>query len=84
MGHAYLLMRRYHESIPNFQKALDLYPNAAFIRAQMAWSYAMIGMHSQALAEYGKIADQDRTVAAENQLVVTALVGFRPSRAGVP
>jgi len=73
MGHADLLMRRYDESIPHFQKALDLYPNAAFIRAQLAWSYAMKGMYPQALAEYGKIAEPDKAVAAENQLVADGL-----------
>ncbi len=72
-GHAYLLMRRYDEAIPHFQKALDLYPNAAFIRAQLAWSYAMKGMYPQALAEYGKIAEPDKAVAAENQLVADGL-----------
>jgi len=73
IGHAYLLMRRYDESIPHFQKALDLYPNAAFIRAQLAWSYAMKGMYPQALAEYDKIAEPDKAVAAENQLVADGL-----------
>jgi len=73
LGHAYLVMRRYDESIPHFQKALDLYPNAAFIRAQLAWSYAIKRMYPQALAEYDKIADQDKTVAAENQMVADGL-----------
>jgi serine/threonine protein kinase/Tfp pilus assembly protein PilF len=73
LGHVYLLMHRYDESISNFQKALDLYPNAAFIRAQVAWSYAAKGMYPQALAEYDKIADQDKTVAAETQLVADGL-----------
>jgi eukaryotic-like serine/threonine-protein kinase len=73
MGHAYLIMRRYDEAIPNFQKVLDLYPNAAFIRAQLAWSYAMKGMYPQALAEYDKIAEPDKAVAAENQLVADGL-----------
>ena len=73
LGHAYLLMRRYDESIPHLQKALDLYPNAAFIRAQLAWSYAIKGMYPQALAEYDKIAEPDKAVAAENQLVADGL-----------
>jgi serine/threonine protein kinase/tetratricopeptide (TPR) repeat protein len=73
LGHAYLVMHRYDESIPHFQTALDLYPNAAFIRAQLAWSYAMKGMYSQALAEYDKIAEPDKIVAAENQLVADGL-----------
>ena len=73
LGHAYLVMQRYDESIPHFQKALDLYPNAAFIRAQLAWAYAMKGMYPQALAEYDKIAEPDKAVAAENQLVADGL-----------
>ena len=73
LGHAYLVMHRYDESIPHFQKALDLYPNAAFIRAQLAWSYAMKGMYPQALAEYDKIAEPDKIVAPENQLVADGL-----------
>ena len=73
LGHAYLIMHRYDESIPHFQTALDLYPNAAFIRAQLAWSYAMKGMYPQALAEYDKIAEPDKAVAAENQLVADGL-----------
>jgi serine/threonine protein kinase/tetratricopeptide (TPR) repeat protein len=73
LGHAYLIMRRYDESISYFQKALDLYPNAAFIRAQLAWSYAAKAMYPQALAEYDKIAESDKSVATENQLVADGL-----------
>src|SRR5215469_13000395 len=73
LGHGYLIMRRYDESIPHFQKALDLYPNAAFIRAQLAWSYAMKRMYPQALAEYDKIAEPDKAVAPDNQLVADGL-----------
>ncbi len=73
LGHAYLIMRRYDESISYFQKALDLYPNAAFIRAQLAWSYAAKSMYPQALAEYDKIAEPDKSVATENQLVADGL-----------
>ncbi len=73
LGHAYLVMGRYDESIPHFQGALDLYPNAAFIRAQLAWSYAMKRMYPEALAEYDKIAEPDKAVTAENQLVADGL-----------
>ena len=66
-------MPRYDESISYFQKVLDLYPSAAFIRAQLAWSYAAKRMYPQALAEYDKIAEPDKTVAAENQLVADGL-----------
>jgi serine/threonine protein kinase/tetratricopeptide (TPR) repeat protein len=73
LGHAYLIMHRYDESIPHFQKALDLYPNAAFIRAQLAWAYALKHMYPQALAEYDKIAEPDKAVAPDNQLVADGL-----------
>jgi tetratricopeptide (TPR) repeat protein len=73
LGHAYLIMHRYDESISYLQKALDLYPDAAFIRAQLAWSYAAKRMYPQALAEYDKIAEPDKTVAAETQLVADGL-----------
>jgi len=73
LGHAYLVMHRYDESISYFQNVLDLYPNAAFIRAQLAWSYAAKGMYPQALAEYDKIAEHDKSVTAENQLVADGL-----------
>jgi tetratricopeptide (TPR) repeat protein len=73
LGRTYVFMGRYDESIPYFQKALDLYPNAAFIRAQLAWSYAMKRMYPQALAEYDKIGEPDKAVAAENQLVTDGL-----------
>jgi serine/threonine protein kinase/tetratricopeptide (TPR) repeat protein len=73
IGHTYLLMRRFDESIPHFQKTLDLYPNAAFIRAQLAWAYTMKRMYPQALAEYDKIAEPDKAVEAENQLVADGL-----------
>ncbi|PYX40376.1 MAG: hypothetical protein DMG83_26800 [Acidobacteria bacterium] len=65
--------RRYDESIAQFQKALDLYSNAAVIRASLAWAYAMKRMYPQALAEYDKIADQDKGVAEENQFVAGGL-----------
>ena len=73
LGHVYLLMRRYDESIAHFQKALDLYPNCGIIRAQLAWSYAMKRMYPQALAEYDKIAESDKAVAPENQFVADGL-----------
>jgi eukaryotic-like serine/threonine-protein kinase len=73
LGHTFLIMHRYDESIPYFQKTLDLYPNAAFIRAQLAWSYAMKRMYPQALAEYDKIAEPYKAVAPENQLVADGL-----------
>jgi tetratricopeptide (TPR) repeat protein len=42
-------------------------------RAQLAWSYAVKGMYPQALAEYDKIAEPDKSVATENQLVADGL-----------
>ena len=43
------------------------------IRAALAWAYAMKRMYPQALAEYDKIPDQDKAVAAENQFVAGGL-----------
>jgi hypothetical protein len=48
-------------------------PSAAFIRAQLAWSYAAKRMYPQALAEYDKIPEPDKAVAAENRLVADGL-----------
>lgn len=73
LGYGYLAFQRYDESIGRFQKALDLYPGAAWIRQQLAVAYAMKGMYPQAFAEYDKIAKQDRVVTAENQLVAASL-----------
>jgi eukaryotic-like serine/threonine-protein kinase len=73
LGHVYWTMRRYDEAISRYQKTLDLYPDYAWVRAQLAWAYALKGMYPQALAEYGKIADRDKAVAAETQLVADGL-----------
>jgi len=73
LGSVLLLARRYDESIPQFQKALDLNPNLPVVRALLAWAYAMKAMYPQALTEYDKIQDQDKAVAAENQLVAGGL-----------
>jgi tetratricopeptide (TPR) repeat protein len=43
------------------------------VRALLAWAYAMKAMYPQALTEYDKIPDQDKAVAAENQLVAGGL-----------
>jgi serine/threonine protein kinase/tetratricopeptide (TPR) repeat protein len=72
-GSVLLLARRYDESIAQFQKALDLNPNLPVVRALLAWAYAMKAMYPQALTEYDKIPDQDKAVAAENQLVAGGL-----------
>ena len=73
LGSVYLFTRRYDESIAQYQKALDLNPNLPVIRAELSWAYAMKHMYPQALAEYDKIADQDKAVAAENQFVAGGL-----------
>src|SRR6266581_3566128 len=69
----YWMTGQYDESIAQFQKALDLYPNTAVIRTGLAWAYAMKHMYPQALAEFGKIPDQDKAMAAENQFVASGL-----------
>jgi tetratricopeptide (TPR) repeat protein len=67
------MARRYDESIVQFQKALDLNPNLPVVRAMLALAYAMKRMYPQALAEYDKIADQDKVTAAGNQFVAGLL-----------
>jgi tetratricopeptide (TPR) repeat protein len=67
------MARRYDESIAQFQKALDLNPNLPVSRSSLALAYAMKHMYPQALAEFDKIADQDKSVAAENQFVAGLL-----------
>jgi TolB-like protein/Tfp pilus assembly protein PilF len=73
VGVVFLLTRRYDESIAQFQKALDLNPNLPVVRALLAWAYALKRMYPQALGEYDKIPDQDKAVAAQNQLVADGL-----------
>jgi tetratricopeptide (TPR) repeat protein len=69
LGNVYFYMRRYDESIAQYQKALDLYPTAG-IRAFLGLTYARKRMYPQAIAEFDKIADQDKATAAENQFVL--------------
>ena len=76
-----MFTRRYDESIAQYQKALDLYPNASATRAALAWAYTMKGMYAQALAEYDKIPDEEKAVVAENQFVATGL-GWVYARSG--
>jgi len=73
LGYLDLLTRQYDESIAQFHKALDLYPDAAWTRAEVAWAYALKRMYPQAFAEYDKIAERDKVVTAENQLVASTL-----------
>jgi eukaryotic-like serine/threonine-protein kinase len=73
LADTYYAARRYDESIARFQKALDLYPDAAWMRTALARAYAMKGMNAQAIAEYDKIAEQDKAVTTENQFVPSVL-----------
>jgi serine/threonine protein kinase/tetratricopeptide (TPR) repeat protein len=73
LPYAYFVARRYDKSISRYQKELDLYPDIAWKRAEMAWAYAMKGMYAQAIGEYDKIPEQAKVVAAENQLVASGL-----------
>ncbi len=73
LPYAYLVARRYDESISRYQKQLDLYPDIAFKRGELAWAYAMKGMYAQAIGEYDKIPESAKAVVAENQLVASGL-----------
>jgi tetratricopeptide (TPR) repeat protein len=67
------MARRYDESIAQFQKALDLNPNLPVLRAMLAMAYTLKRMYPDALAEYDKIADQDKVTGAGNQMVAGML-----------
>ena len=71
LGFLYLFTRRYDESIAQFHKALELNPDVAPIRTGLPSAYAMKRMYPQAVGEYGKIPDQDKAVASENQFVAS-------------
>src|SRR5215469_3401716 len=73
LAYEYMVMRRYDESIGYSRKALELDPNLPISRANLAWAFAMKGMYPQAIAEYEKIPEQAKAVAAENQLVAFGL-----------
>lgn len=53
LAYVYLVMRRYDESIAQHQKALDLDPSAAWIRADIVWAYALKGAYAQATKRGG-------------------------------
>ncbi|MGC1451335.1 MAG: protein kinase, partial [Candidatus Sulfotelmatobacter sp.] len=84
LAYEYMVMRRYDESIAYSRKALELDPNLPIPRAILAWAFAMKGTHAQAIAEYDKIPEKAKAVAAENQFVafglgwVYAVSGRRP------
>jgi serine/threonine protein kinase/tetratricopeptide (TPR) repeat protein len=69
LGFVYLFMLRYDESIAQFQKAVELYPDVAPIRAGLSWAYAKKQMFPHAISEYDKIPEQEKAVQAENQFV---------------
>ncbi len=73
LAYEYMVMRRYDESIAYSRRALELDPNLPTSRAILAWAFALKGMPVQAIAEYDKIPEQAKAVAAENQLVAFGL-----------
>src|SRR5438309_4135671 len=66
-------MRRYDEAIAQHRKALDLDPNAAWIRHDIAYAYTLKGAYAQAIAEDDKIPEQAKVVAAENKLIASGI-----------
>jgi TolB-like protein/Tfp pilus assembly protein PilF len=73
LGHYYWTMRQYDKAMTYYRKTLDVFPDVVWVRAQLAWTYASKDMYPQALAEYDKIPDNDKAVAADNQLVADGL-----------
>lgn len=74
VGWVHLLARRYDEALGWYNKSLELEPNlGALTRADIAWTYALMGAHTEAIAEYEKLPH--RPTPAENQAVAGGL-GF--------
>lgn len=74
VGWVYMLARRYDEALGWYNKGLELEPNVgALTRADIAWTYALKGAHTEAIAEYEKLPH--RPTPAENQAVAGGL-GF--------
>jgi serine/threonine-protein kinase len=81
LGYNYMVAQQYDNSILQFSKAIDLEPNAMWIRALLAWTYDRKGNSGQAIAEYEKMEQQAYAVSAENQLIASGL-GWIYARAG--
>jgi TolB-like protein len=68
VGWVYLLSRRYDEALGWYNRSLELEPNAgALTRADIAWTYALQGAHTKAIAEYEKLPH--RPSPAEDQAI---------------
>jgi tetratricopeptide (TPR) repeat protein len=68
VGWVYLLARRYDEALTWYNKSVELEPNAGVLtRADIAWTYALKGAHTEAMAEYGKLPR--RANPAEDQAI---------------
>jgi eukaryotic-like serine/threonine-protein kinase len=73
LASSYRVTRRYDDSILQWQKAIELEPNAVWLHALLGWTYARKGDYAQAISEYEKIGPQGYGVSAENQLIGSGL-----------
>ncbi len=76
-----MVAQQYDDSILQFNKAIDLEPNAMWIHALLAWTYGLRGNSGQAIVEYEKMGRPAYAVSAENQLIASGL-GWIYARAG--
>jgi TolB-like protein/Tfp pilus assembly protein PilF len=81
LGYNYMFAKQYENSSLQFNKALELEPNAIWVRAMFAWTYVRQGKNEQAIAEYQKLGRNALDVAADNQLIAAGL-GWVYARAG--
>ena len=56
LGYIYTLAHRYDESLPWYQKGIELDPSSKIAHAELAWTYAYKGMLAEAVAENSKIS----------------------------
>jgi tetratricopeptide (TPR) repeat protein len=73
LGYDYMVAQQYDNSILQCYKAIDLEPNAMWIRAILAWTHTRKGNPAQAIAEYEKMGQQGYAISAENQLIASGL-----------
>jgi tetratricopeptide (TPR) repeat protein len=77
LGRIYHFARQYDRAIDQFRKTIDMDPNFAAAHSDLAESYGMKGMHTEAIAEYEKAL----TISRRNVFYLAEL-GWAHAQAG--
>jgi len=72
LGWAYFYANRYDESIRQFKKVLDLYPNYVWAHVYLAHNYTMKGMYVEAIAHADKV--ESMALAADDYFMLGTVV----------